>query len=58
MTSPIGLPSRICKLKECAKSFQPVTSWQEYHSAQCRNRDNWLLRKQGMQLVRERQVKA
>lgn len=55
MTSPNDLPTRICKLKECGKTFQPVTSWHDFHTAACRNRYNWLERRTAMQFMREQQ---
>lgn len=59
MTSANNLPPRKCKLAECRKEFQPVTSWQEFHSPFCRNRAKYLLFKQGYKLLQERQkVKA
>lgn len=59
MTSPRHLPPRKCKLSECREEFQPVTSWQEFHSAFCRNRAKYLLFKQGYKLLQDqRRVKA
>lgn len=55
MTAPNGQP-RKCKLTECRKEFIPVTSWQEFHNAKCRNRFAWLERKAGMQFIRNKRV--